>query len=72
MNKQKIDTAVVEARRFLQRVEELKAEEAQDNNAGFQRYAGSPSKARGALRTRQHGSDPSLGQHAAPGVRDER
>ena len=50
MNKQKIDTAVVEARRFLQRVEELKAEEAQDNNAGFQRYAGSPSKARGALR----------------------
>ena len=50
MNKQKIDTAVVEARRFLQRVEELKAEEAQDNNAGFQRYDGSPSKARGALR----------------------
>lgn len=50
MNKQKIDTAVVEARRFLQRVEELKAEEAQDNNAGFQRSDCIPSKARGALR----------------------
>jgi hypothetical protein len=50
MNTQTIDAAVVEAKRFLQRVEELKAEEADAARKGITIYSSTFSKQRGAVR----------------------
>ena len=50
MNTQTIDIAVVEARRFLQRVEELKAEEADATRKGITICSSTFSKQRGAVR----------------------
>lgn len=50
MNTQTIDTAVAEAKRFLQRVEELKLAEEATLQAGRNIYYSTHSKQKGALR----------------------